>query len=336
MSPLPGVARRGTAGVYSYTPRLIPWLRAHGTSYDAVFVEGIWQYHDFAAWRVFPALGKAYHLFPHGMLDPWFKIRYPLKHIKKVLYWLPFEQHVLRRAASVIFTCEDERLRAAQSFRPYRCRERIATLGIAAPAGEPAALRERFLAEFPGLRERRLLLFLGRLHEKKGCDLLLRAFAEIARGTPDLHLVMAGPDHTGWRSTLEALAAELGIAESVTWPGMLQGDLKWGAYHAAEVFVLPSHQENFGVVVAEALACSLPVLISDQVAIWREVVADNAGMAERDDLPGTRQLLQRWIALPPAGQVAMRQHARRCFETRFEVEQAARMQLEIAAESSSS
>jgi glycosyltransferase involved in cell wall biosynthesis len=76
---------------------------------------------------------------------------------------------------------------------------------------------------------------------------------------------MAGPDQAGWQMKLEIQAEKLGISERVSWTGMLSGDLKWGAFHAADVFILPSHQENFGIVVAEALSCSLPVLISNKV-----------------------------------------------------------------------
>ena len=75
---------------------------------------------------------------------------------------------------------------------------------------------------------------------------------------------------------------------------MLQGDAKWGAFYAAEVFALPSHQENFGVAVAEALACGTPVLISNKVNIWQEIAEDGVGLVEEDDLEGTTRLLERW------------------------------------------
>ncbi|MFN6996501.1 MAG: glycosyltransferase, partial [Aquincola tertiaricarbonis] len=104
------------------------------------------------------------------------------------------------------------------------------------------------------------------------------------------------------------------------WPGMLQGDLKWGAFHAAEAFVLPSHQENFGIAVAEALGCGVPVLISDKVNIWREIEADGAGLVAPDTAEGTAQLLQRWLALSSAERAAMRDRARGCFAQRFTVE----------------
>ena len=105
---------------------------------------------------------------------------------------------------------------------------------------------------------------------------------------------------------------------------MLTGDMKWGAFHAAEIFMLPSHSENFGIVVAEALACRVPVLVSDKVNIWRAIVQDGAGFAEPDTLDGTVTLLERWIGLSTDEIHQMRIRARACFEDRFKVQQAAK------------
>ncbi|HYK51866.1 MAG TPA: glycosyltransferase, partial [Terriglobales bacterium] len=100
------------------------------------------------------------------------------------------------------------------------------------------------------------------------------------------------------------------------------GSLKWGAYRAAEIFVLPSHQENFGVVVAEAMAVGLPPLISNKVNIWREIEADGAGMVGEDTLQGTCDLLQNYLEMPDQETQAMRQRARNCFEQRFQIDRA--------------
>ncbi len=158
--------------------------------------------------------------------------------------------------------------------------------------------------------------------------MLLRAFAEIRRqGNDDLALVMAGPPaNERYLADLQKIAHEtLGpqVAETaVTFPGMLTGQTKWGAFSAAEAFVLPSHQENFGIAVVEAMACGTPVLISNQVNIWREIVEDGAGYAENDDLAGTTRLLERWLETPPEERSAMQDNARASFARRFGVESA--------------
>src|SRR5690606_10638348 len=149
---------------------------------------------------------------------------------------------------------------------------------------------------------------------------------------PNLHLVMAGPDQTGWSSTLKAQADSLGIASRITWTGMLQGDEKWGGYYASEVFCLPSHQENFGIVVAESLACGKPVLISNKVNIWREIEADNAGFVADDTVEGTEQNLRRWLAQSSTEYEAMAERASDCFASRFHIRRAAERLIEIIQE----
>lgn len=313
---------------YGYSSRLVPWLRANRSRYDVIFVHGLWQYGSFGVWRALHGTRTPYFVFPHGMLDPWFKRTYPLKHLKKWLYWPWAEYQVLRDARGVLFTCEEERRLARESFWLYRARERVVNCGTSPRSGDPAAQRAAFLARFPELTNRRCLLFLGRVHVKKGPDLLLRALREILTNrkraeTDAVQLVMAGPnDHDYGRAMVE-LARELGLADRVTWTGMLTGDLKWGAFHTAEAFVLPSHQENFGIAVAEALACGVPVLISNRVNIWREIEQDAGGLVEADDLAGTLRLLERWLATDRQAWSAMRRNALACFERRFNIEQTA-------------
>ena len=322
--PLPVHALGPARGGYRYCPRLVPWLMQHAPGFDAVVIHGLWQYHSFGAWRALRRLGKPYFVFTHGMLDPWFKRTYPLKHLKKWLYWPWAEYRVLRDARAVLFTSEDERVLARESFWLYRARESIVAYGTAPPPTNAVALREHFFAAHPQLRGKRVLLFLSRIQEKKGCDLLLEAFARVASEAPDLHLVMAGPDQTGWVATLQAQARRLGVDQRVLWPGMLQGDLKWGAFYASEAFALPSHQENFGIAVAEALGCGLPVLISDKVNIWREIQADGAGFVGPDTLQGAETTLRRWLALDRAARQAMALQASKTFHQRFTVDAMAR------------
>jgi glycosyltransferase involved in cell wall biosynthesis len=321
--PLAVHALGPSRGNYGLTPRLVPWLKEHATRFDAVIVNGLWQYHSYGAWKALRELDVPYYVFPHGMLDPWFKRNYPLKHLKKALYWPWAEYRVLRDARRVLFTAEEERMLARQSFRLYRANEEVVAFGTNPPPAFDASVRDAFLSAYPELRGKRLILFLGRIHEKKGCDLLIKAFAQVRDIDPAVRLVMAGPDGGDWMPALKALADELGVAERITWTGMLQDDLKWGAFRASDAFILPSHQENFGIAVAEALGCGLPALISDKVNIWREIATDKAGLVENDDLPGTKRLLEGWLALPPDGAATLSRNALRCFEQHFEMNQTA-------------
>jgi glycosyltransferase involved in cell wall biosynthesis len=332
-SKLPVHALGPTPTRYGYNKLLLPWLKAHCQEYDAVIVNGLWQYTGFAVWRALAGTATPYYVFTHGMLDPWFKSTYPLKHIKKWLYWPWAEYRVLRDARRLIFTCEDERLLARESFWLYKVKEAVTAYGVANPPVNSDILVLNFFAEYPQLQGKRIALYLSRIHVKKGCDLLIEAFAKVAQRDERLHLVMAGPDQTGWVPKLKAQAELLGIAHRITWPGMLQGDMKWGAFYAAEVFCLPSHQENFGIVVAEALACGKPVLISNRVNIWREIEADGAGFVAEDTLSGTLNNLERWLVMSPNELDSMKEKTKVSFMNRFHVQRAAERLLEIVQES---
>jgi glycosyltransferase involved in cell wall biosynthesis len=316
---------------YRYSAALVPWLRAHAAEYDALIVNGLWQYHSFAVWRVLKSLKLPYFVFTHGMLDPWFKHAYPRKHLKKWLYWPWGDYRVLRDARAVLFTSEEERLQARRSFWLYAARERVVSYGTSTPPDNVEALREVYLTAHPELRGRRVLLFLGRIQEKKGCDLLVRAFARVASRDPALQLVIAGPDQTGMVSALTELSRQLGIADRISWPGMLQNAMKWGAFYIADAFVLPSHQENFGIAVAEALGCGVPVLISDKVNIWREVQSAGAGLVAADTIEGTANSLSRWLSLTSGERQAMRHAARELFHRRYTVDAMAQGLLDVIA-----
>jgi glycosyltransferase involved in cell wall biosynthesis len=322
-SPLPVHPLGPVSLAYGYSPRFVPWLHANANRYDAVIVNGIWQYHSFGTWRALRKSITPYVIFTHGMLDPWFKTTYPLKHLKKWMYWPWAEYRVLRDARAVLFTCEEERRLARESFWLYECNEVVVSYGTSSPKGDPDSERAEFFAHYPEARGKRLALFMGRIHPKKGCDLAIEAFARVLRQQPDWHLVIAGPDQVGLREALNYRAGQLGIAPRITWTGMLGGAIKWGALRAAEIFVLPSHQENFGIAVAEALAVGVPALISNKVNIWREIEGDGAGIVSEDSLDGTCGILQSWVAMTAESQQAMRRAAGRCFESRFEIKRAA-------------
>jgi glycosyltransferase involved in cell wall biosynthesis len=330
---LPLHALGPSRGFYGLCPALVPWLTRHAARFDAVIVNGLWQYHSFGAWKALRGGGVPYYVFPHGMLDPWFKRTYPLKHLKKCLYWPWAEYRVLRDARRVLFTCEEERLLARKSFRLYRANEQVVAFGTRPPPDDSSALRAAFLAKFPQLANRRTILYLGRIHEKKGCDLLLKAFARVRDIDANAQLVMAGPDDGEYAVQMRALARELDLESRVTWTGMLTGELKWGAFRTSDAFALPSHQENFGIAVAEALGSGLPVLISDKVNIWREVKADGAGIVTTDTVGGTVEALSMWLTMDDAARRTMRQQALDTFTQRFHVDAMSKDLLRVLRES---
>lgn len=304
---------------YGYTPHVVPWLRANARRYDAVIVNGLWNYSALSARRALRNTDTRYFVYAHGMLDPYFKKVNPIKSIAKQLLWWFSEGPLIAGATGVMFVTEEERILARQSFWPFRGKDQVVPYGILDIEGDPAAQMAAFRARLPNLKDRRFLLFLSRIHPKKGCDLLIEAFAKVAAEDPDLDLVLAGPDSVGLAKKLQVTAAKLGISDRVHWPGMLRGDLKWGAFRAADAFILPSHQENFGIVIAEAMACGKPVLTTRKVNTWREVQGSDAGFIENDDLDGVTKLLKQFLTLSPEQKQEMGARARQGFVEQFDI-----------------
>jgi len=315
-----------------YSPAIVPWLKAHKDDYNIVVVNGLWNYATLAARRALVGTSTPYVVFTHGMLDPWFKTAAPLKSKVKQLSWWVSEGPLLNNARAVLFTSDEELRQAHNAFSPYRINGRVVGYGTADLTGDPARQIAAFHVATPSLDGKPYLLFLSRIHHKKGCDLLIEAFAHVAKEHPDVQVVMAGPDQTGWKAELEEMARERGISDRLHWPGMLSGDVKAGAYRGCEAFVLPSHQENFGIVVAEALAASKPVLITNKVNIWREIEAAGAGIIANDDAASVTTQLKSFLALSASDRAAMGARARDCFMKNYNIENAARSVIEVLRE----
>lgn len=310
-------------GNYGYKKGLPSIIRRLAVDQDFVIVEGIWQYHSFATWRALRNTKIPYYVYTHGMLDPWFKYTYPIKHLKKWAYWPWAEYRVLRDAQGVLFTTELERDLARKSFWLYKAHEKVLGYGTSIPPDNIESQKQKFFDTFPHLEGQRILLFLSRIHPKKGIDILIEAFSSIASEDDSLRLVIAGPDQLGIKKSLYRRSVQLGIDDRITWTGMLSGDLKWGAFRCSELFCLPSHQENFGVVVAEALACGVPVAISEPVNISIEVRKARAGFVFKDNVDSTKNSLLQWLSLSIEQKAIMKSNARKLFKERFEMSRVA-------------
>ncbi len=323
-------------GSYGYYPGLVTALSILGKSFDAVIIEGLWQYHAFAAWRAFHRSSVPYYVYVHGMLDPWFKHAHPLKHFKKSLYWPFADFKLLRDAAGVLFTTPAERDLARTSFNSYRAREHVVGFGAALPPTVSSDDIHSFFTTYPLLAGKEIYLFLGRLHPKKGVDLLIRAFAGIAHNGSNPHLVLAGPVESHYQRRLQVLLRDLSIESQTTWTGPLSGSMKWAAFSTAHLFCLPSHQENFGVAVAESLSVGLPVCISSAVNISGLVLQAGAGLVHSDTLAGTSDALAHWVGMDSTSRLLMSQSAKRLFNAEFHWEQASERLADLLMGSSTS
>lgn len=344
--PFPVHAIGPKKGPLSYSAKLIPWLLENLNRFDAVIVEGLWQYHSYAAEkaiRIFKKLQSKslkksnvpkLFVMPHGMLDPYFQ-RAPerrLKAIRNWIYWKIVEGKVVNNAFGILFTCEAELLLARETFRPYRPHREInAGFGIQPPPAYDAAMTGAFLQKCPQVFNRPFILFLGRIHEKKGVDLLVQSFLEVYDSLQEnsegskIQLVIAGPglETSYGQKVLQLAHRNSNACNSIFFPGMLTGDAKWGAFYSCEAFSLPSHQENFGISVAEALACSKPVLISNQVNIWKEIQAGGGGLVSPDTVEGTKETLLHWDKLSSPEKAEMEKGAQNTYIKNFAIGPAA-------------
>lgn len=316
-------------GFYGFSPRLARWIRRHADSYDAIVVHGIWQFHSIAARLAVARKRTPLLVFPHGMLDPWFQRTYPVKHLKKVVYWSLLERWVFHRADAILFTCRAELELARRPFLNDQLPLHVSGFGIEQVPTDIDA--QTFRDAYPQLSGKRVLLFLSRIHEKKGCDLLIHAFSRVAMANEDLRLVIAGPGEDGLVQRLRSQSRSLGVDDRILWTGMLTGELKWAALQAAELFVLPSHQENFGIAVVEALASGTPVLTTDRVNIWHEIAESGGGWICPDTADGVAMALGRWLQTSTHERAAMRERAANTFRKHFEVQGVARRLTETVA-----
>lgn len=231
-------------------------LRRQVAGAAGVHIHGIWQEHCALAARLARVQGKPYILSAHGMLDPW---ALKQKRLKKDLYMGLVEKRNLRGAACLHALTSAE----AEAYARLAPGVPIAIIPNGADVPESAD-PERFFARFPQVRNRRIVLFLARIHPKKGLDVLCEAWRAVSRRWPDAHLILAGPDSENTQAPLEAFIRAHGLADRVTFTGMLGGPDKWSALAAAHVFVLPSYSEGLSVSVLEALGMGRPVVVSEQ------------------------------------------------------------------------
>jgi glycosyltransferase involved in cell wall biosynthesis len=277
---------RGSLGRHPAMRRVIEEHLAHA---DVAHLHAVWDDIQHvaagAAWRS----QTPYIIRPCGMLDPWCLAQ---GRLKKQLYMAVRLRKHLNRAARLHFTTSTERdlvmgplgLRSTPIVEPN---------GVDLSEFDSLPAAGTFRAAFPQVGARPIILFLSRLHRKKGLDILIPAFANADVG--DAMLVLVGPDDRGYQRTVEELMAAHGVVDRVVLTGLLRGVDRLAALVDASFFVLPSYQENFGVAVVEALAAGLPVVISDQVNIHDEVKAARVGAVTRTDVDDVARALTEWI-----------------------------------------
>lgn len=284
---------------------------------DIVHIHALWESIQHHAAAIARQSSTPYIFRPCGMLDPWSMAQGGWK--KRLYLWLRMQRH-LDHAAAIHFTTTLERDGSSRTVR-------LCAPAIVEPNGidwaqfDPLPEAGCFRKAHPEIGDRPIVLFLGRLHAKKGLDLLLPAFAQIAN--TQAMLVLAGPDDGGYIKEVRNMIERHHLNDRVIETGMLPGRDRIEALVDADMFVLPSYQENFGVAVVEALAAGLPVIISDQVAIHEQITRAQAGQAGQigqvipTEIQPLVAALDRWLgddSLRHAASAKARDFARSAFD----------------------
>ncbi len=248
------------------------WLREHVADYDVVHVHALFSFASIAAGRAALQRRVPYVVRPLGVLNRW-GMENRRRWVKSLSFRM-LELPLLKHAAAMHYTSRMEMQEAAR----FGLKNRQAVIPIGLDLAPFAKLPEAavFFQRFPATAATRNLLFLSRVDAKKGLELLLAAFAQVHARQPDTRLIICGEGEPSYVAALQQSAAALGIADHITWAGLVVGELRLAAFAAAEMFVLPSHSENFGIALLEAMAAGLPCIASDQVALATEVAAEGA------------------------------------------------------------
>jgi glycosyltransferase involved in cell wall biosynthesis len=310
-------------GTYAYSPRVRRWLTENITKFDAVIINGLWQAHVRIAARVAREKNMPYFIYVHGLMDPWNRVAHPFKYLKKFAYWLLVERISLANARALVFTSEEEARLALKYFPSAGWKSLVVGNGIAVPEKPTLEEMEEFLDHHPQVRDKPFWLFLSRIHPKKGLENMFRAIAALPAQRQPTVLIVGGGDER-YIATLKAQAAQLSIAQKILWAGPLYGMQKWSAFSKADLFVLPSHQENFGIAIVEALAMGVPVCTTRAVNIWKTLEDSSAGIISDDNESSMKSAFQQWLQMPSEQKRAMRGAAHTCFVEHFSIEGAGR------------
>jgi len=255
---------------FGYAPGLARWLSSGVRRADVVHIHGVFAHSSLAAAAACRRAGIPYIVRPFGSLDPWSLSRRRME--KRLLWWLGVRQ-MLDGAAAVHFTSVGEQRAAGRLLRVNL--GKVVPLGVDEPLDDIHSLSEGFQHKSRGP----YVIALSRIHPKKGLELLIAAFVE-ATSRPGLghwRLVIAGDGDSTYLAELQRHVARLQAKNRVTFPGWLDEAPKWSALQGAALFALPSYQENFCLAAVEAMACGVPVLVSDRMDLADEIQTAGAG-----------------------------------------------------------
>jgi len=260
---------------------------------------------------------------PRGMLEAWSMKR---SQFKKKLVWSLWERENLKHAAAFHATSEQE----ADSIRQLGFKQPIAVIpnSIHLPSLAAVPSREVLETDFPHLKGKKWFLFMSRIHPKKGLEELLHAWKALEKKFPQWHLIIAGADVTGYTEDLNIFIEQHSLRERVTFTGMLTGSKKEAALGNSAIFVLPTHSENFGRVIAESLSYAVPA-ITTKGAPWEDLEKYQCGWWIEDDRQALQIALLKALLTSPEELKRMGQRGRGLVKEKYGGKDCARQMMSV-------
>ena len=300
-------------GSYGYNTKLFFWLLKNRYKYDYFIIHGLWSFYSLVARILVP---KKYFIFTHGQLDPYFSLNI-YKKIKKIIYWKLIEKKNLLYSKSLLLTTKDEKKLLNNTYVDTTgIKKNVIKYGILKKKINKKKVIKIFNKNFPSLKNKVFLLYLGRFHDKKGCDILIESLKKLSKQNIKFNVLLAGP-HNEYKDKLKYLSKKYKLDKNLFWSDSIFGDLKWGAILASKGMVLPSHGENFGVSLVESLSFNKPVITTNKVNIHKDILKYKAGFISRDNVSNFSKALQKFNSLTKKQTLKMSKNSYRCFNENF-------------------
>jgi glycosyltransferase involved in cell wall biosynthesis len=303
-------------GNYRLNFKIYNWLKKNRDKYDIFIVHGVWTYLSLIARLL---IKNKYFIFTHGQLDPFFSKNF-LKVIKKKLYWFFFEKSNLLQSKKVLVTSKKEIKFLKNTFvNTDGIKFKKIQYGIVKENFNKKKILSKFYKKFKYLKNKNFYLFLGRYHEKKGCDILIESINNLKNEFNDV-ILMCGPlENSNYLKNLHNLIKKYNLEKKVILSDAIYGDLKWGAIVESKAMLLASHGENFGVALVESLSLGKPVITTNKVGISDDIIKYKAGIISNDDVASFTRNFKKFINYSKNKNKNMSINAIKCFNSNFDL-----------------
>ena len=299
---------------YGISLKLIFWLYQNKNNYNLFIIHGLWQFITLLSRIIIP---NKYLVFTHGMLDPYFKSE-KFKSFKKKIYWNIFEKKNLQKAKFVLLNSIKEKKQINNTFvKTNGIKFKLINYGIYTKDINFKKSKLKFYSKFKFLKNYKLIVYIGRIHPKKGLDILIDAFEKI--DNKRYILLIAGDINNKYAKALIQKVKNKNNSKKIIFANFLKGEIKWGAISNAASTILPSHGENFGVSIAESLLAGTPVICSNKVGTSKQIKESNAGIIVKNNKLSLYQGIMKFINLSQKQKEKLSKNSITCFNKNFNI-----------------